>query len=183
MNDFHETLSWQISVPIFKNTVILKQLGIAIGIPFGLVILIIAITSGGSIYALYAIGMIVSLLFFTWVFIIIIYKGKYDVEFVLDKRGILCQTQKHQAKKNRVLNTLTVILGLISGKFSVAGAGMLAQSNQEVFIKWPHITKIKFKPKNLTILIRGNLTQNIGLFCTEENYPLVENLIKSKTKL
>ncbi|MEA4816419.1 MAG: hypothetical protein VB120_06145 [Lachnospiraceae bacterium] len=182
MNDFHETLSWKISVPIFKNTVILKQIGIAIGIPFGLVILIIAITSGKSVYALYAIGLIVALLFLTWVFIMVIYRGKYDAEFVLDKKGILYRTQEKQAKKNGILNVITVVLGLASGKPSVAGAGMLAQSNQEVFIRWAHITKIKYKPQNHTILLRGKLTENIGLFCTKENYSLAENFIKIKTK-
>ena len=35
-----EKIQWQISVSIFKNTVVLKQLGIVIGIPFGLVALV-----------------------------------------------------------------------------------------------------------------------------------------------
>ena len=37
-------MSWSISVPIFRNLVILKQLGLAIGIPFGLLAIIRAIT-------------------------------------------------------------------------------------------------------------------------------------------
>lgn len=52
MSTIQEEVSWQISVPIFRNTVILKQLGLAIGIPFGVVALVIGLTSGKSIYTL-----------------------------------------------------------------------------------------------------------------------------------
>ncbi len=58
-----EKIQWQISVPIFRNTVILKQLWIAIGIPFGLVALVIGLASGKSVYALYGLGLIAALLF------------------------------------------------------------------------------------------------------------------------
>ena len=61
-----EKIQWQISVPIFRNTVILKQLGLTIGIPFGLVALVIGLSSGKSVYTLYGLGLIAALLFFTW---------------------------------------------------------------------------------------------------------------------
>lgn len=48
MGDMQEAVRWEISVPIFMNTVILKQLGLAIGIPFGLVTLVIVLVSGRS---------------------------------------------------------------------------------------------------------------------------------------
>jgi hypothetical protein len=46
--DMIEKMEWNISVPIFSNTVILKQLGIAIGIPLSLVALSIGLSSGKS---------------------------------------------------------------------------------------------------------------------------------------
>ena len=169
-----EKMQWQICVSIFKNTVILKQLGIAIGIPFGLVALVIGFSSGKSVYTLYALGLIGLLIFLTWLFIMAVYRGKYEAEFVLDDKGVLCRTQAKQAKKNRIVNTMTVALGLLSGKPSAAGAGMLAQSRQEVFLQWKSITKVKYKPKSNTILMRGGWTESIALFCTAENYSQVE---------
>ena len=94
-----EKIQWQISIPIFRNTIIFKQLAIAIGIPFGLVALVIGLASGKSVYALYGLGLIAALLFFTWLFIMAVYRGKYEVEFVLDDKGVLCRTQAKQAKK------------------------------------------------------------------------------------
>jgi hypothetical protein len=44
--DLQPLLQWQIRVPIFRNPVILKQLGIAVGIPFGLLALAVTILSG-----------------------------------------------------------------------------------------------------------------------------------------
>lgn len=174
-------MEWKIDVPIFRDTVILKQLGIAIGIPFGIVALIIGFTSGRSVYTLYALGLIFALIFLTWLFIMIVYKGKYEVEFVLDSKGVLCRTQTKQAKKNRVINTLTVILGMLTRNPTVAGAGMMAQSRQEIFIRWNRVSKVKYKPKGHTILMRGGWLENIALFCTEDNYAQVEQEVMMHT--
>ncbi len=176
-----EKIQWQISVPIFRNTVILKQLGLAIGIPFGLVALVIGLSSGKNMDTLYGLGLIAALLFLTWFFIMAVYRGKYEAEFVLDGKGILCRTQAKQAKKNRVINTLTVILGLLTGKPAAAGAGMLAQSRQEVFLRWNRVTRVNYKPKNRTILLRGGWTENIALFCADENYEQIEAFVRRNT--
>ncbi len=178
-----EKIQWQISVPIFRNTVILKQLGLAIGIPFGLVALVIGLSSGKSVYTLYGLGFIVALLFFTWLFIMAVYRGRYEAEFVLDDKGILCRTQAKQAKKNRIINALTVVLGLLSSKPAAVGAGMLAQSRQEVFLKWNRVTKVKYKPNSRTILLRGGWTENIALFCADENYEQIEAFVRRNISL
>ena len=178
-----ERIEWSISVPIFRNTAILKQLGLAIGIPFGLVALVIGLSSGKSVYALYGLGLIAALLFLTWLFIMAVYRGKYEAEFVLDGKGVLCRTQAKQAKKNRIINALTVVLGLLSGKPAAAGAGMLAQSRQETFLRWNHITRVKYKSKSCTILLRGGWTENIALFCANENYGLVEVFVRQNMPL
>ena len=175
-----QSLQWQISVPIFKNTVILKQLGLAIGIPFGLVALVIVLVSGRSRDTLYALGLIAAVLILAWLLIMAAYRGKYEAEFVLDNRGALCRTQAKQAKNNRVINTLTAILGLLTGRPAVTGAGVLAQSRQEVLIPWSRVARVKYKPKSHTILLRGGLTEHIALFCTRDNYVEAERLVKNE---
>lgn len=178
-----EKIQWQISVPIFRNTAILKQLGLAIGIPFSLVVLVIGLSSGKSVDTLYGLGLIVALLFLTWLFIMAVYRGKYEAEFVLDGKGVLCRTQAKQAKKNRIVNTLTVVIGLLSGKPAAAGAGMLAQSRQEVFLRWNRVTRVNCKPKSRTILLRGGWTENIALFCADENYEQIEAFVRRNISL
>jgi hypothetical protein len=172
-----ERLQWQNSVPIFRNTAILKQLGIAVGIPFGLVALVITVTSGRSVYTLYALGLIGALLLLSWLFLMVVYGGRYEVEYILDDWGVLCRTQAAQARKNRIVNTLTVLLGFLSKKPAAMGVGILAQSRQEVFLKWNSVRKAAYKPESRTILLRGGWTEHIALFCTEENYSMVEQMV------
>ncbi|MDD4247313.1 MAG: hypothetical protein PHO84_09200 [Dysgonamonadaceae bacterium] len=177
MSKIPENIEWSIRVPMFRNSIIMKQLGIAIGIPFVLLIIFLIIVK--ATYALIIIG---TLFLFTYLFILIVWGGKYDVGFKLNKAGIHNFTLKNQAKKNLITNTATVILGLFSGKPAVSGAGMLAQSKQNVLIKWSSISKVKFIPKKHTIMIRAGFTENIALFCTPENYTTVESLIRTKLK-
>ena len=81
-----------------------------------------------------------------------------------------------------MINTLTILLGLLSGKPAAAGAGMLAQARQEVFIRWSRVVKVKFKPESHTIMLSGGFAENIALFCSAENYYHIEQLVKLHLK-
>ncbi len=183
MSALKDKKTWQISVPIFKNPLIMKQLALVFGIPFGLLALILGLSTGQWILSLYILGILAGLLILTGLIVLLLYRGRYDAEFSLDDKGALCRTQTGQRKKNKVINTLAVTLGLLSGKPAVAGAGLLAQSRQEVFIRWKNISKVKFKPGSRTILIRSGLMESIALFCDETNYEDVSSLVRQKTGL
>ena len=177
-----EKIEWSIKVPIFRNPVILRQLALAVGIPFGL-IFVIMLASGATIADLRYPAILIGLLFFlTWLFIRIVWGGKYDAEFIIDDTGIRCRTAARQAKQNRIINGLTVVLGLLSGKPAVAGAGVLAQSRQDVLVKWGSIKKIKELPRSNTIMVYGGFAQNIAVFCIPENYQQIREHIASKVR-
>lgn len=152
------------------------------GIPFGLLTVILVIVSGKSIYTLYALGLIGALLFLAWLLLIALYRGRYEVEFVLDDKGILSRTQAEQTKKNKMVNAMTVSLGIFSRQPTIVGTGILAQSRQNQFLKWSRIRKVKYNPQQRTILIRSGWTENIALFCTEENYLFIEQVVMIQTK-
>ncbi|MDD3659465.1 MAG: hypothetical protein PHT89_01935 [Lachnospiraceae bacterium] len=183
MKNTIQTMSWKISVPIFRNSIILKQLGIAIGLPFSIIIAVILISSGFRKDTLYAVGLILGLIILTILFVQIFYRGRYDAEFELSDQGILCRTQKKQAEKNKKLNTLTTVLGLLTGKPAVSGAAILAQSRQEVLVKWKHIRKVTYRPAKKTIMIYGGFAENIAVFCTLDNYELVAGIIRDHDKV
>ena len=106
MDKYEQTkFYWEIDVPIFKNNVILKDLGIALGIPFGLLILILFIASGGDISASgikYPLTLIGLLFIAGFLFIMVVYGGRYSAGYLIDKNGILNYTQRKQAKKNLI---------------------------------------------------------------------------------
>lgn len=175
MPEIPENIKWSIRIPIFRNPIILKQLGIAIGIPFGLLILFLIIAK-----AFFALTVIAVLFLFTYLFILTVWGGKYDVGFELNKVRIRNFTLKNQANKNLIINTMTVVLGLFSGKPAVAGAGLLAQSRQHLTIKWSSIRKVKFHAANKTVMVKGGFAENIAMFCTSENYAAVVTFVRFK---
>ncbi|PKN41445.1 MAG: hypothetical protein CVU60_10520 [Deltaproteobacteria bacterium HGW-Deltaproteobacteria-18] len=177
-----ERIEWSIKVPIFRNPIILRQMGLAIGIPFGLIFVIMLLSGAKPADLLYPAILIGALFFLTWLFIMIVWGGKYDAEFIVDNKGVRCRTAARQAKQNRIINGLTVVLGLLSGKPAAAGAGILAQSRQDVLVKWGSIKKTKDLPSSNTIMVYGGFAQNIAVFCTPENYEQVCKQIASKVR-
>ena len=157
-------------------------MGLAVGIPFGILIIILLIISWNDPYAFYGLGLIIAVLFLSWLFLRVVYRGKYDAEFILDGEGVLYQTELRQSKKNRIVNSLAVVLGLLSGKPTGAGAGILAGSREKVFLRWDRLTRVKYKPNSYTILLRAGMAENIGVFCTRDNYHPVEQFVREKTK-
>jgi len=44
LNPLPEKMEWTIKVSVFRNSVIVRQLGFAIGIPFGILIIVFILT-------------------------------------------------------------------------------------------------------------------------------------------
>ncbi len=174
-------LQWQCSVPIFRHPIILRQLSFAFGLPFGILGLVLLIVVDDWSDLLYPSLLIGALFCCTWLFILIFWRGRYEVESILDATGVRCRTQKAQAKKNIIINTIAVILGLFMGKPGVAGAGMLAQARQDQQIRWKNIRKVQRHPKSNTILVHGGFAEHLAIFCTAENYTEVDQMVRQQT--
>lgn len=176
-------MRWATSVPVFRHPIIVRQLCLAIGLPFGVLVAILCFMADDPRSLLYPLGLIGGLFFLTWLFIMLVWRGRYEVECLLDGTGVRCRTQKSQARKNRIINALTVILGLLSGKPAIAGAGMLAQSRQDQTIRWKNIRKVRRYPRIRTIMVHGGFAEHLALFCTAENYQAVDALVTRQTGL
>ena len=178
-------LQWEIYVPIFRNRFILQGLGLAIGLPFGVVIAVIVITAGGDIFgtdAKYALGLIALLFILTFFLIMIVYGGKYAPGVIVDETGIVNYTQIKHARRSRIINRLLIALGLFSGSPTAVGTGMIAQSRLEMRLRWKSIRKVRYYPKSHTILVRAGYMEKIAVFCTPENYSEVEKMIKERSE-
>lgn len=177
-----ENIKWETNISIFRHPFILKQLGIAIGIPFGLLIIGLIIIIQEIRYLTYALLLIGMTFLVTYITIKILYHGKYKVKYIIDGKGIRCYTEKNQKRKNTLVNSLVVIFGIFSGKYSVSGAGMLAQSKQDLKINWKNIKKVSYHPKQQFIILSKNFAERMAVFCTKENYDKVSSVISNNTK-
>ena len=176
------TCSWSIRVPIFKNALLLRQLGLAIGIPFGIIILILLLVSPGAPYLYYALGLIGLLLLLTGLVLLIVFRGTYDVDYKLGDREVTSRIQENQAAKYRRINRAAILLGLFARNYSAAGAGVLAQGRQGQVLAWKRVRKVTYRPKRRTIILKSVPGDSIVLFCTPENYACVEAYVSLKSK-
>jgi len=160
-----DELIWELRVPIFKNSLILKQMGLAIGIPFGALSFFLLVMKAW--YALVLIGLTFLLTFFL---VLLLFRGTYDVRYVINRQGISCHTQAGQKKRVRLLAFFTVFLGLLKANPTVAGAGLLSATGTEIHIPWNRIKKVKYMEQQNIIRLYGGYGESITLFCTKENY-------------
>jgi len=176
-------IKWETYVPLYTNPVILKGLMLAIGMPFGILILFLLFISKGDIlgsdvkYAFFMIGL---LFFFTFLLTMALYGGKYAPGFILDDKAVINYTQDKQRKRNNLINGLLVFFGLFGGNVTAAGIGYIAESRQVMKIKWKNVRDVKYDQKHNTILLKGGFAEKMAVFCTEENYSEVEAFIKMK---
>jgi hypothetical protein len=187
MNKYQNSnkLQWEINVPLFRNPFILRGLGMAIGIPFGMMIIIIIVLSKGNIMgtdAKYALGFIALILILSLIATQLVYGGIYAAGFLMDKKGITSYTQEKQAKRNRAVNRLTVILGLARGNLAAVGTGVLAHSRRIMQINWREIRHVYYYPKQSTIIVKGGFAEKMTLFCTPDNYEEVVTFIENHGK-
>lgn len=174
--------SWQINVPIFKNILILKQMLIAIGIPFGAVILFLLFNAlrSGTKDAYYGIGLILLLFISGILLLMVAFGGQYSVAFEMDEKGITCKSQDRYRKRSKMIGLLTVILSVFSKNPTAAGAGLLSQTRHVARVKWSNVYRVKYYPKYRTILVKDDPLNSIGIFCTKENYSAIETYIKTR---
>jgi len=170
-------LEWNIRIPLLQHRLLRQQFALAIGLPFGLLLGFML-----AYRAYYAVMLVALTLLLTAAVVRVVTGGAYDVHYVIDEQGILCENQPVQAKRIRRLAALTAVLGLVSRRPAAAGAGVLAGARIRVFISWQRLRKYKANTKAGYVQVFGGLGENIVLFCPEENYDDVLALIKAKAR-
>ena len=166
-------ISWNSEVSIFKDNTILKQLGIAIGIPFGLLMVFLI-----AIRAWYGLLLVAATLFLGLIFILVVYGGKYSVDYVLDEDGIRMESAQDHGKKVKAIGILTFLAGIFSKSPTVSGAGLLSTFNDSRSISWERIKDIQYNNNRNLIVIKGSPGEKIYLFCPPELYGTIRDALK-----
>ncbi len=180
MENYPPPYSWSIRLSLFKNPVILRQLGLAIGLPFGVIILILALTASEPPYFYYAMGLIGLLFLLTVLVLLVVFRGTYHVDYSVSDQGITGRMQEGQAKKASRINRAAVLLGLFAGNCTAVGAGMLAEARQGQSLTWGRVRKVTYKPRSRRITLHAALGGSLVLFCLPGNYGAIEQFIRMK---
>lgn len=167
--------NWSIRMPLLKNRILRNQLSLAIGIPFGILCLVLL-----AVQAYSGLAMVGGALVFGFLLVMLIFRGTYDVEFTLDDKAITCETQSRQKKRVRRMAAATAVIGVLAGNPTTAAAGLMAGARTKERLLWKRIRKVKYLERQSTILLRAGVGESIAVFCTEENYKQVSAFIRHK---
>jgi hypothetical protein len=171
-------LCWEIKVSLWRNRLIRNQLCLAFGLPFGALVIVLILIK--AYQGLILIGLLVVL---GGLLVYLVFRGTYDVRFVLNEKGISCQTQGAQRKRVRRISALTVLMGLLKGNASAIAIGVASGAGTDARIPWKAIRKVRFCDGGRTILLRAGFGEALAVFCTEENRSEVTRLIRELAKV
>jgi len=168
-----EEWSWRVRVPLLKNRVIRNQLGLALGIPFGILLIFLLLVGAWS-----GLAMVGGALILGFLLVMFIFRGTYDVQYTLDDKGITCETQDSQKKRVRRMAAATSLMGALTANPTAAAAGMLAGAGTKQRFLWKRIRKVKYLDRSRTVLLYAGFGETTAVFCTEENYLAVREFIQ-----
>jgi hypothetical protein len=169
-------LTWNARIRVLFNPSVWGGLLTAVGIPsVFLSILMFAISREvDSLFFGPAIFTGVMVMFVVIAAVIDLFGG-FQVVFALTSNGV----RSVSGKGAKAAATAAIWTGILFGKASVAGTGLLAKSEQDVYIPYKEVTKVKVRPGRRYILVKGGFLQKpIGLYCTPENFAQAESFIR-----
>lgn len=147
-------LRWEIRVPIWKNKLIRNQLCLAVGLPFGILITVLLLIK--AYQGLILIGFLALL---SGLLLFLVFRGTYDVRYVLDDERIACHTQEAQKKRMRRVSIATAWLGLFKGNATAVAVGIASSAGMDTRIPWKRIRKVRYYDGGKTILLRAGFGQ------------------------
>ena len=100
---------------------------------------------------------------------------KYTVAFEMDEKGVLHRQIDAQAKKAKKLGLLAAALGAASGRFTAAGAGLMA-TRTELYSEFRRVRRVKAYPRRNLIKVNGLLSRN-QVYAEPEDFPFVLDFI------
>jgi len=170
-------LTWETRIKVLTNLNLWFSLLLAFGIPSVLLGILVGVVAKKFVYALLIpVGAVCFLLsVFVVVGLVIDLFGGFRVVFIVSTHGI----RSLSGSAAKAIPTAAVLAGLLGESAGAVGAGLLAESERNVFIAWDDITVVKHSAWRRFLLIkRAWGFKPIGLYCTAENHQQVLELVR-----
>ena len=177
----HLELRWHKKISLFHNRVLWKELALVTVGSMLIFLLIVAVATGGEdlagllqvaclVLCIMAVLMVLGVLVL-WVLTL----GGPEAEFSIGARGVGYEA----GKRSRKINSGVVAAGALAGSLNTTGAGMLAKSQESMFINWKDVGSVKIYRRQRVIYVRPKmLVGPIALYCTPENFSQAEAMVR-----
>jgi len=179
--DEENLITWDSRIKMLFNPILWGNFLLVFGLPIVILSLLLIFITDIKTTSMFMAGVGIFIFFgVIWAItgLVIDLAGGFHATYEVTSKGIYFSSGS-TAKK--AVNAIAII-GVLSRSASVAGAGLLARSEQDQFIRWDEIKKVKVRRGNRYIFVKkGFGSKPIGLYCTEENFEEVLKLIQTKS--
>jgi len=100
----------------------------------------------------------------------LLFRGKYRVRYTVSDSGVRMDTLEQVAKK---ANRLAIVLGALSGKPGLLGAGLIGRSRESEGVEWDGAFRADLRPERQLIVFKGPWRSLLLLQCQADNYAVV----------
>jgi len=120
----------------------------------------------------YVFSLLIALVFFF---------NKYFVETVISERGVKFELVRWTGKLSKAVAAGNIIIGVLKSAPGAVGAGVLANVQRSVFMKWPEIRKVTFFPRQRVVTLSNSWRPVVRLHCPDDEiYEQLRVLLETK---
>ncbi len=177
----HTELRWRRKVPLINNLVLWRDLAVVLVGSMIIFFLIIAVATGGEdLWALLQVAGLVLCIMLALLAIAVLVLwaltlGGPVAEFSINSKGIGYEA----GKRSKTINSGIVAAGILAGSLNTAGAGMIAKSQEALFISWNEVRSVKIHRRQRVLYVRPKmLVGPIALYCTPDNFSQAETMVR-----
>ncbi len=181
-----DTLRWDAVFSLATNRFVIYDMLKVIGITWAIMLLLFGIlftASDGPDSLLPFVGIVsiimLGFLILSMAIMLVFFGNRYPSRFTLSPRGAVMENLSGRA---RGANTAAMALGLLAGRPGLAGAGMLAKSQERVAISWKDVRRVREHPDQRVLSLMNGWRVVIRLYCTPENYAAAREFVRRHTR-
>jgi len=172
-----QSRQWEIDVPIVTAPLMLlsmaKVFAIAGLIMWGLLAFLSAVQGDWKLIAQTGsfVAAIIGAVMLCYVIgSLLIYRNRIHYRFTVDDKAVKAEVIDRRIQR---VNRLSLWLGVLSAKPGLAGAGLVARSQQTQSATWQSIVRVTPHPRLKAISLGNVWRTTIIVYCTPENYDAV----------
>ena len=175
-------LSWETDVRLITHPLMLanfaKLFAITAFIMGALLSFMLLVTDDAEaiVPMLEMVGLIIAgLAVLCFLICVAVFHNRIRMRFRLDEKSAEVEMTDTRAIK---ANKLAIVLGVLSGRPGLAGAGLIAQSNTQQKAVWSAIVRAHYHPSWRVITLSNGWRTVVTLYCTPENYDVVAAAVR-----
>jgi len=173
-----DILVWSRKIPLITNTILIRDTFLAFMGAMFLVTTILFLLTGD--FSLYFMFLIISLGIFVLCLIImlvlqVVTGGGLETQFGIGPGGV----SHHAGRTTRALDRGSTAGSVVLGSMGGTGAGLIAMSQEDNMLAWEDVRYVRVYTRLRFIELRSKyLISPVVLYCTEENFPVVLDMVK-----